>query len=79
VTLIGINFGRLLGGSMACETIFSWNGIGKFAIDSIRLKDLPVIQAYLIVVALTYILINLALDIVYMFIDPKIKRGFQHQ
>ncbi|MDR1041514.1 MAG: ABC transporter permease [Deltaproteobacteria bacterium] len=75
VTLIGINFGRLLGGQIACESIFSWNGIGKFAIESIRLKDLPVIQAYLIVVAVTYIIINLILDILYMFIDPKIKLG----
>jgi peptide/nickel transport system permease protein len=74
-TLWGVNFGRLLGGQIACETIFSWNGIGKFAVESIRLKDLPVIQAYLVVVALTYIIINLALDLIYMLIDPKIKLG----
>ncbi|MDR2612544.1 MAG: ABC transporter permease [Deltaproteobacteria bacterium] len=74
-TLLGINFGRLLGGQIACETVFSWNGIGKFAIESIRLKDLPVIQAYLLVVALTYIAINLILDVIYMFIDPKIRVG----
>ncbi|MDR2406249.1 MAG: ABC transporter permease [Deltaproteobacteria bacterium] len=75
MTLLGLNFGRLLGGSIACETIFSWNGIGKFAIESIRLKDVPVIQAYLLVVAFTYIIINLLLDLCYMFIDPKIKLG----
>ncbi|MDR0620704.1 MAG: ABC transporter permease, partial [Deltaproteobacteria bacterium] len=77
VTLVGINFGRLLGGQIACETIFSWNGIGKFAFESIQAKDLPVIQAYLVVVALTYIVINLALDLLYMFIDPKIKLGLE--
>ena len=77
MTLIGLNFGRLLGGQIACETIFSWNGIGKFALDSIKLKDLPVIQGYLMIVALTYILINLLLDIIYVFIDPKIKLGWK--
>ncbi len=75
ITLVGLSFGRLLGGQIACETIFSWNGIGKFAVESIRLKDLPVIQAYLIVVALAYISINLVLDIVYMVVDPKIRLG----
>lgn len=72
MTLIGVNFGKLLGGQFACETIFSWNGIGKFAVDSIRLKDLPVIQGYIVVVAVTYIVINLLIDVLYVFIDPKI-------
>jgi peptide/nickel transport system permease protein len=73
VTLIGVNFGRLLAGQFACETIFSWNGIGKYAIDSIRLKDMPVIQGYILVVAVTFILINLLLDVFYTFIDPRIQ------
>lgn len=73
ITLIGVNFGKLLSGMFACETIFSWNGIGKFAVDSIRLKDIPVIQGYILVVAVTFILINLLLDIVYLYIDPKIQ------
>jgi peptide/nickel transport system permease protein len=73
VTLIGVNFGKLLAGQFACETIFSWNGIGKFAVDSIRLKDIPVIQGYILVVAVTFILINLLLDIIYLYIDPKIQ------
>jgi peptide/nickel transport system permease protein len=73
ITLIGVNFGKLLAGQFACETIFSWNGIGKFAVDSIRLKDIPVIQGYILVVAVTFILINLLLDIIYLYIDPKIQ------
>ncbi|MHB9292891.1 peptide/nickel transport system permease protein [Hollandina sp. SP2] len=73
ITLIGVNFGKLLSGMFACETIFSWNGIGKFAVDSIRLKDIPVIQGYILVVAVTFIVINLLLDIVYLYIDPKIQ------
>jgi peptide/nickel transport system permease protein len=72
-TLIGVNFGKLLSGQIAIENIFSWSGIGKFAVDSIRLKDLPVIQGYIVVVAVTYITINLLIDIVYLHIDPKIQ------
>lgn len=75
VTLIGVNFGRLLAGQFACETIFSWNGIGKYAVDSIQVKDMPVIQGYVLVVAVTFILINLALDIIYSYIDPRINMG----
>ncbi|MDR2392811.1 MAG: ABC transporter permease subunit [Treponema sp.] len=55
VTLIGVNFGTLLASQFACETIFSWNGIGKFAGDSIRLKGIQVIQGYILVVAVTFI------------------------
>jgi peptide/nickel transport system permease protein len=73
ITLVGVNFGNLLTGNFACETVFSWNGIGKYAVDSIRLKDLPVIQGYILIVAVTYILINLLLDILYIYIDPKIQ------
>lgn len=73
ITLIGVNFGKLLAGQFAVETIFSWNGIGKFAVDSIKLKDLPVIQGYIVIVAVTFIVINLLLDILYLYIDPKIQ------
>ncbi|MDQ7093786.1 ABC transporter permease [Desulfosporosinus sp. PR] len=73
ITLIGVDFGRLLAGQFACETIFSWNGIGKFAVDSIKLKDLPVIQGYIMIVAITFIAVNLLLDILYLYIDPKIQ------
>jgi peptide/nickel transport system permease protein len=73
ITLIGVNFRKLLAGQFACETIFSWNGIGKFAVDSIRLKDIPVIQGYILVVAVTFIPINLLLDIIYLYIDTKIQ------
>ncbi len=73
ITLIGVNFGKLLAGQFACETIFSWNGIGKFAVDSVRFKDLPVIQGYIMIVAITYIATNLLLDILYLYIDPKIQ------
>lgn len=73
ITLIGVDFGKLLAGQFACETVFSWNGIGKFAVDSIKLKDLPVIQGYIMIVAVTFIAVNLVLDILYLYIDPRIQ------
>jgi len=73
ITLLGTNFGALLSGSFACETIFSWNGIGKFAVESIKLKDFPVIQCYIMVAAVAYILLNLMLDIIYIYVDPKMQ------
>ncbi|MDD5953495.1 MAG: ABC transporter permease [Oscillospiraceae bacterium] len=73
VTLVATNFGSMLGGAYAVEMIFSWNGIGKYAIESVKAKDFPVIQCYLIAVALAYIGVNLLVDILYAYIDPKIK------
>lgn len=72
ITLVGINFGKMLSGQVAVETIFSWNGIGQFAVNCMKQKDLPVIQGYIVVVSITYILINLILDLIYMVIDPRI-------
>ena len=73
VTLIGSNLGFLLAGSFTIESIFSWNGIGKFVFDSVKAKDLPVIQAFIIIISATFILLNLIIDIIYIYLDPKIK------
>ena len=73
VTLIATNFGGMISGSFAVESIFTWNGVAGYAIQSVKAKDYPVIQCYLILIALTYILVNLAIDIIYMYIDPKIR------
>lgn len=74
LTLVGFNFGQLLGGQMAIETIFSWNGIGMFAIQSMKQKDLPVIEGYIVIVSITFVLVSLLLDIIYLLIDPRIDR-----
>lgn len=73
ITLMGSHFGSLVAGSFACETIFSWNGIGKYAVESIKAKDFPVIQGYILVVAISFIVLNLIIDICYIYIDPKIE------
>lgn len=72
VTLFGMSLGQLLGGSVIVETIFSWPGIGKFIIDSILNRDYPVIQGFVLFMALIFVVINLLVDISYGFIDPRI-------
>lgn len=73
VTLVGVDFGKLVAGAVAIETIFSWNGIGQYAISSMKVKDLPVVQGYIMIVLLAYVSVNLILDILYMYIDPRIE------
>lgn len=69
------NLSGLICGSFAIETIFSWNGVGKFAVESVKTKDLPVVEGYIVTVALTYVVINLIMDILYSYINPKIQLG----
>ena len=73
ITLISTNLSGLICGSFTIETIFSWNGIGKFAVESVKGKDLPVVEGYIVIVAITYIAVNLIMDILYSYINPKIK------
>jgi peptide/nickel transport system permease protein len=73
VTIIGLEFGSLLAGAIVTESVFSWPGIGQLMINSIFLLDRPVIVAYMIIVLFIFILINLAIDIIYSIIDPRIR------
>lgn len=73
VTLFGMSLGNLLGGSVIVETIFSWPGIGKFIISAILNRDYPVIQGFVLFMAVIFVLINLLVDISYGFIDPRIR------
>lgn len=72
VTIIGIQFGELIAFTIVTETIFAWPGTGKLIIDSIQNLDRPVVVAYLMVVALIFVLINFIVDIIYTFIDPRV-------
>ena len=72
VTIIGIQFGELIAFTIVTETIFAWPGTGKLIIDSIQNLDRPVVVAYLMIVALIFVIINFAVDIVYTFIDPRV-------
>jgi peptide/nickel transport system permease protein len=72
VTVVGIQIGVLLGGNMIVETVFGWPGIGRLAVDAIFARDYPLIQGVVIIYSFTYVLVNLMVDILYTFINPRI-------
>jgi ABC-type dipeptide/oligopeptide/nickel transport system permease component len=72
-TVIGLQFGALLGGALLTESVFSWPGIGKYTVDSIMRSDFPVVQGIVLLVAVIFVLINLVADLTYAFLDPRIK------
>jgi len=73
VTVVGMQFGGLLGGAVVTETIFSWPGVGRLAVNSILKRDFPMVQGTTLVLCLTFVLVNLAVDILYTFLDPRIR------
>jgi len=73
ITIVGLQMGSLLAGTVITETIFSWDGIGRLLVESIEKRDYPVTQACVLVVALSYVLVNLLTDILYRLADPRVK------
>lgn len=73
ITVLGLQFGSLLTGAIITEQIFSWPGLGRLLIEGISKRDYPQVQASILVIALTYILINLLTDVVYCLVDPRIE------
>jgi peptide/nickel transport system permease protein len=73
VTMIGLNFAYLLDGSVVVETIFAWPGIGLLMVESIYLRDYPMIQGCILFVAIIFIFVNLTVDILYTYLDPRIR------
>src|SRR5215218_3830959 len=73
VTIIGLQFGAVLTGAVITETIFGWPGVGRLLIQSISFRDYPLVQGCILLIALTYVAVNLATDLVYGFIDPRIR------
>jgi ABC-type dipeptide/oligopeptide/nickel transport system permease component len=73
VTVLGLEFGFLAGGVFLVETIFAWPGIGRYAYEAIRASDYNATMGVTLVVALVYVLVNLAVDVVYLFLDPRIR------
>jgi peptide/nickel transport system permease protein len=72
-TVIGLQFGALLGGALLTESVFSWPGIGKFTIDCIQKSDFPIVQGIVLLVAVIFVVVNLAADLFYAYLDPRIK------
>ena len=79
VTLIGLDFGSYLNGSVLTETIFGWDGIGRYAVEGIFKRDYPVILGCVLVGAILFILVNLSVDLLYGFFDPRIRRRVKAQ
>lgn len=75
ITLLSLSIGSLLGGTTVVETIFMWDGVGKMAVDAITMRDYPVVQAYVAWMAVIYVLINLVTDIIYHYLDPRVRLG----
>lgn len=73
LTIVGLQIGQILGGAVVIEVIFLWPGVGKLAVDSIFAKDYPVVQGVVLMVAFSYMLVNLLVDISYVFLDPRIR------
>jgi ABC-type dipeptide/oligopeptide/nickel transport system permease component len=72
VTVVGLSFGGLLGGSVITETVFSWPGVGFLAVQAVNNRDFALVQASVIVLAICVVLCNLLVDLVYPIIDPRI-------
>jgi peptide/nickel transport system permease protein len=75
VTVVGLQFGSLLGGTVVTETVFARPGIGRIAVLALQAKDFPVAQGVVLFVALVYVFVNLVVDVLYAYVDPRIHYG----
>jgi peptide/nickel transport system permease protein len=75
VTVIGLQFGYLLGGAVITETVFAWPGMGRLVVEGIKFRDYPVVQSGILLLALVFSLVNLAVDLLYAYLDPRIRYG----
>ena len=75
ITLLALSIGSLLGGTAIIETIFMWDGVGKLAVDAITMRDYPIIQAYVVWMAVIYVIVNLITDLIYHILDPRVRIG----
>jgi peptide/nickel transport system permease protein len=75
ITVLGLQLGTLLAGAVITETVFSWPGIGLLTIEAIQTRDYPVVQACVLLIALTYVVVNMLTDLLYALIDPRIRLG----
>jgi peptide/nickel transport system permease protein len=73
VTVVGLQFGTLLAGAIVTETIFSWPGVGRLAVQAIQSRDYPLLQGCILTIAISYVLVNLLTDLVYALVDPRVR------
>ncbi len=77
ITIVGIQFGHLLGGSILTESVFSVPGVGRLAVEAIKTRDYPIVQGAVIYMALAYVLINLLVDLLYAWVDPRLRTRYR--
>ena len=75
ITLLALSIGNLMGGTTIVEAIFMWDGVGKMAVDAITMRDYPIVQAYVAWMAVIYVVVNLITDILYHYMDPRVRLG----
>ena len=73
VTVIGLQLGALFGGAVIVESIFAWPGVGRLALQAISARDYPLVQAAVLIISIVYVFLNLAVDILYVYLDPRIR------
>jgi ABC-type dipeptide/oligopeptide/nickel transport system permease component len=73
ITILGLQFGTLLAGTIVTETIFSWPGVGRLTVQAISARDYPLLQGCILVISLSYVLVNLLTDVVYSLVDPRVR------
>ncbi len=77
ITIAGIQFGQLLGGAVLTESIFSIPGVGRLMVEAIKMRDFPVVQGGVLYIAVAFSLVNLLVDLIYAWIDPRIKAQYR--
>jgi ABC-type dipeptide/oligopeptide/nickel transport system permease component len=73
VTVVGLQLGALFGGAVITESIFAWPGVGRLALQAINARDYPLVQAAVLVISVVYVFLNLAVDLLYVYLDPRIR------
>jgi peptide/nickel transport system permease protein len=75
ITMVGLSFGAMLGGAIVTETVFAWPGMGQLVVESVTARDLPVVQAVVVYFAAAYVTVNIAIDVGYTLLDPRVRLG----
>jgi ABC-type dipeptide/oligopeptide/nickel transport system permease component len=73
ITVVGVQFGVLLGGAVIVETVFAWPGVGRLLIDAVSARDFPLVQGIMLFISISFVLVNLLADVVYAYVDPRIR------
>ncbi len=73
ITLAGLTYGSILGGTVITESVFAWPGVGRLALEAVYNRDFPLVQATVLVIACIFIVINFMLDLIYVWLDPRIR------